>query len=242
MKSKLYIFWPVVMEAFTIILACSIDRAAIAEPGVHLALHFDPSQWAAMLLSPWFLLCATCAALGITWLRKVWARDGAYTDTDKMVMVWFLMNACWYHTGCDVMSGLFQVMPNLRDAYAISNASHLMPMHDLHRIALDSVYWLELLIQLPLCLWVLRLYANRSAFRPSVEIFLCSLHFAGTWAYYVPYLLMGETSNPIVSNMDRTIALTWIIVPIVLSVRAAKQIAAAAPGVSTAPAASDEAA
>jgi hypothetical protein len=227
MKTKLYIYWPVLMEFFTIALACSLDTS---DPTKLFALHFSVNQWLAMLLSPFLLICATFAAVGMWKIHKVWAAggEGAFSNTDKFAMVWFLMNACWYHTGCDVMSGLFQVMPNLRDAYAISNANHLFPMHDLHRIALDSVYWLELLVQVPLCLWVLALYARRSAARPVVETFLCSLHFAGTWAYYVPYLLMGETSNPIVSNIDRTVALAWIIVPIALSIRAMKQVVAGA--------------
>ncbi|MCA9535640.1 MAG: hypothetical protein KC593_18265 [Myxococcales bacterium] len=226
MKTKLYIYWPAGMELFTVALACSLDSRAIRDTGVNFALHFDPAQWMAMLLSPYFLTCAAFATFGMWKLHQIWKSGPVFSDTDKFAMVWFTMNACWYHTGCDVMSGLFQVMPNLRDAYAISNANHNFPMHDLHRIALDTVYWLELFIQLPMCVAVVVLYAKRSPARPVVEAFLCALHFAGTWAYYLPYMLMGETSNPIVSNIDRTVALAWVIVPALLAWRAMKQVMA----------------
>ena len=187
-----------------------------------------------MLFSPFFLGCVFFAAVGMWKLHQIWKTGAPFSDTDKFAMVWFLMNATWYHTGCDVMSGLFQVMPNLRDAYAISNAAHNYPMHDLHRIALDTVYWLELFIQVPLCIIVIALYAKRSPARPVVEAVLCALHFAGTWAYYVPYLLMGETNNPIISNIDRTVALAWVIVPALLAWRAMKQVMAMAPAPSLA--------
>lgn len=221
MKTKLFIYWPACMELFTVAIVCCLDTS---DPTKLIAFHFDPAQWGAMLLSPFLLTCAFFAALGMWKLHQIWKTGEPFSNTDKFAMVWFLMNATWYHTGCDVMSGLFQVMPNMRDAYAISNAGHNFPMHDLHRIALDTVYWLELFIQVPLCLVVIWLYAKRSPARPVVETFLCALHFAGTWAYYLPSILMGETNNPIVSNLDRTIATAWIIVPAALSWRAMKQV------------------
>lgn len=224
MKQKLFIYWPAGMEFFTIALACSLDTS---DPTKLIALHFDAAQWAAMLLSPFFLVCMFFAALGMWKLHQIWKTGAPFSDTDKFAMVWFLMNATWYHTGCDVMSGLFQVMPNLRDAYAISNAAHDFPMHDLHRIGLDVVYWLELFIQVPLCLVVIALYAKRSPARPVVEAFLCALHFAGTWAYYLPSIIMGETNNVIISNIDRTVATVWVIVPGLLAWRAMKQVVAA---------------
>jgi hypothetical protein len=86
------------------------------------------------------------------------------------------------------------------------------------------VYWLELFIQVPLCLVVIWLYAKRSPARPVVEAFLCALHFAGTWAYYLPSIIMGETNNVIISNIDRTVATAWVIVPGLLAWRAMKQV------------------
>ena len=127
----------------------------------------------------------------------------------------------------DVNENLHALMHILRDAYAISNAAHNFPMHDLHRIGLDVVYWLELFIQVPLCLVVIALYAKRSPARPVVEAFLCALHFAGTWAYYLPSIIMGETNNVIISNVDRTVATAWVIVPGLLAWRAMKQVVAA---------------
>ena len=224
MRENLYIYWSVVMMVFTILLASLFDPVASASGSFVLA--FDVGRIADMVFSPYTLTCVAVLIAGIVYANRTWAGSAEFTATDKMVTIWFLANVCWYHTGCDMLSGLFQVMPNLRDAYITSNAAHLQPMHHPERIYLDMVYWLEVCIQVPLCIAVYFMYLKRSPHRPATEIFLCALHLAGTIAYYLPPLLMGETSHPIMSNLDRSIASLWIIIPVLLSVRASRQIAA----------------
>jgi len=223
LKRTLYVHWPVVMMVGTIALACMLDPT---DTHAVLAFRFGAGRWLEMLLSPYLIACVLVAAIGLRHAHRVWsgAPAGQFSDTDKMVTVWFLMNACWYHTGCDVASGLFQVMPNLRDAYAVSNGAHNFPMHHPARAFLDAVYWFELFVQLPLCVLTYFLYLRRSPLRPVVESFLCGLHLTGTVAYYLPNVLMGETTNPVLSNIDRTIASVWIVVPAWLAFRAAQQV------------------
>ena len=219
-----YIYWSVIMMVSTVAIACLYDP--VHSVGT-LALRFDAGRWIAMLTSPYLLLCVAGAAFGIYRARKVWAEnEGAFTDTDKMLTIWFLMNACWFHTGCDILSGLFQVMPNLTEAYAGSNAAHLQPMHHPDRAYLDMVYWFELFVELPFSIAVFKLYLARSPWRPPVEIFLCGLHIVGTVAFYLPNLLMGRVSNPVLSNVDRVVGAVWIVIPLLVAWRDAKQIVA----------------
>ena len=134
LSRSLYVYWPVTMMVGTVALACFFDPSDT----VGLTLSYDgPRAWA-MLSSPYLLACVAFAAAGIVKARSVWAADGQFTTTEKMVTIWFLMNACWYHTGCDIASGLFQVMPNLRDCYAASNGVHHFPMHHPERAFLDA--------------------------------------------------------------------------------------------------------
>lgn len=226
MTRSMYVYWPVLLMVGTVVLACLYDPA---DTEAALALAYDGPRALAMLTSPYLWVCVVAAAFGLRKARRTWVADGQFTDTEKMVTVWFLINACWYHTGCDVMSGLFQVMPNLRDCYAASNGAHHFPMHHPERAYLDAVYWFELFVQFPLCVYTFFLYLHRSPIRPAVEAFLCGLHLTGTVAYYLPNLLMGETTHPIMSNLDRAIASLWIIVPALLTVRAARELLARYP-------------
>ena len=226
MKRIAYIYWTVLVALGTVLLGSLLDPLRSVEEST-LALSFDLPRLLSMLTSPFLLLCVGGMAWGIWRANKVWAstRPTAFTDTDRMVIIWYLMNAAWFHTGCDVCSGLFQVMPNLTDAYAISNAVHLNPRYHEARAFLDAIYWFELLVEMPLCVLVFKLSLKRSVWAHPVEILLCGFHFAGTVAFYVPNLLMGEVSNPVLSNVDRVVGSIWIIVPTILAVRAMKLLA-----------------
>lgn len=226
LRQYAYVYWSASFMVFTVVLASLFDPAGDRST---LALSFDADRVIAMISSPYLLVCVAFAVAGIAHANRVWASGDGFSVTDKMATIWFLMNACWYHTGCDIFSGLFQVMPNLRDCYEASNAAHLMPMHHPDRAYLDMVYWFEMFVQLPFCVLVYFLYLKKSRIRPPVETFLCALHLTGTVAYYLPNLLMGESSHPIMSNLDRGIALLWIFVPLALSVRAVRQVAEMTP-------------
>ena len=224
-RRVLTIYWPAFMAVATVLLAVLIDHRDTRG----LTLNWNAERTRALILSPYIWLCTTAAVTGIVYAKRTWAENTtAYSTADKMITIWFLMGACWYHTGCDFLSGLLQVMPTLRDFYISSNAVHLHPMHHPARAYIDAVYYLEILVQTPLCILTYLLYLRRSAIRPVVEASLCALHFAGTVAFYIPNLLAGETTHPILSNLDRCIGMLWIIIPIVLTVRAARQVAAAA--------------
>jgi len=140
-----------------------------------------------------------------------------------MATLWFLLNATWFHTGCDIMSGLFQVMPNLTESYIALNDVHSLPMHHPERVYYDTMYWFELFVEAPLALLVTALYLRQSKIRPVVESFLNGLYVAGTVAYYMPNIILGHSPHILMSNLDRLIASVWIVVSVGLTIRTVRQ-------------------
>jgi len=223
---SLYVYWSLIMAGSTVVVASLFDPAKGAT-----LWPFSPSggRLVAMVTSVPFLVCLVPTVVAIGYARRHWARSTEGSTTDRMLVVWFVMNATWYHIGCDAFSGLFQVMPNLTDAYIAMNPNHLQPMHHVDRVALDMVYWFELTVQMPLCWVAAWMCLKRSAGRHVVVAFLCGLHLTGTVAYYAPNVLLGHTFHPLMSNLDRAFGVLWIIIPTILTVRAVRQLAPTRP-------------
>ncbi len=215
----LYVHWAALLFPATIAFASLYDPT---NADALLPFAFVPARFAQMIFSWPMALAVVPMSVGFALARRAWARSGAFSLTDKMAMVWFLMSASWFHIGCDVLSGLFQVMPNMTDTYRAMTEAHWRPRYHADRILLDVVYWFELCVQMPLAYSTFWLYAARSRLRPGVECFLCGLHVTGTVAYYVPDILIGHATHPLLTSMDRVMASLWIWVPCALAVRAAR--------------------
>ena len=78
---------------------------------------------------------------------------------------------------------------------------------------MDCIYWLELLLETPLALFVFYLFYTRHPSRYVVESYLHGLHFGGYVGYYVPDMVLGEYTHVVISNLDRTIAFAWVVIP-----------------------------
>ena len=217
----LHVYWPVLLFAGTAVAGWFYDPAKIDST---LPFSWDFSRVLASLRSPVFLTFFVLSIAGIVIARRTWRTKSGFTATDKMATLWFLLNATWFHTGCDVMSGLFQVMPNLSEAYSSLNDVHDLPMHHPDRIVLDTIYWFELLVEAPLALLVSVLYLKQSNTRPIAEAFLNGLYIAGTVAYYMPNIILGHSPHILMSNVDRMIASLWIWVSIGLTIRSIRQL------------------
>jgi hypothetical protein len=226
MKRLLYIYWSLIFAVGVALLAACLDPVASTEQRT-LVLRFEAQPFVNLFTFWGLWVCVAAASFGIFWANKAW-RDNpnGWNDTDKMVIIWYLMNACWFHTGCDVLSGLLQVMPNITESYAVSNAVHHHPRYHESRAFLDSVYWLEILIEVPLCIAVYQLSLKRSVWAHPIEIALCAFHFAGTITFYVPNILTGVVTNPVVSNLDRVVGAVWMVVPTILAIRSMRIIKA----------------
>ena len=221
LSRALYVYWPVLLFASTAVIGWFYDPAQLE---VLLPFSWDPSRIVASLTSPVFWIFFGLSVAGIVYARRSWQGKPGFTDTDKLATLWFLLNATWFHTGCDIMSGLFGVMPNMTEAYIALNDVHNLPMHHRDRVYYDVIYWFEMFVEAPLALFVTALYLRQAKIRPVVESFLNGLYVAGTVAYYMPNILLGHSPHLLMSNLDRLIASVWIAMSVALTVRAARQL------------------
>ena len=223
LRRVLYVYWPVLLFASTAVTSWLYDSALIEST---FPFSWDSARVVASLVSPVFWTFVLLSIAGIVFAHRTWRGEAGFSDTDKMATLWFLLNATWFHTGCDIMSGLFQVMPNLTESYIALNDVHNLPMHHAGRVYFDTIYWFEVFVEAPLALVVTWLYLRQARVRPVIESFLNGLYIAGTVAYYVPNIILGHSPHILMSNLDRLIASVWIVVSVALTVRAARQIAA----------------
>jgi hypothetical protein len=223
LSRALYIYWPVLLFASTAVTGWIYDPAQYDSL---LPFGFSVDRLIASLTSFVFWFFVLLSIGGIVFARRTWAAKGGFSDTDKMATLWFLLNATWFHTGCDIMSGLFGVMPNLTESYIALNDVHRLPMHHPDRIIYDTIYWFEVFVEAPFALWVTSLYLRQAKIRPVAEAFLNGMYIAGTVAYYMPNIILGHSPHILMSNLDRLIASVWIVVSVALTVRAARQVRA----------------
>lgn len=217
----LHVYWPVLLFVSTAVTGWFYDPERL---DLLFPFSWDPSRIVASLTSVVFWTFTLLSIGGIIYARRVWQSKPGFSDTDKMATLWFLLNATWFHTGCDIMSGLFQVMPNLTESYIALNDVHALPMHHPDRVYYDAIYWFEVFVEAPLALLVTALYLRQAKVRPVVEVFLNGMYIAGTVAYYVPNIILGHSPHILMSNLDRLIASVWIVMSVGLTIRAARQI------------------
>lgn len=172
-------------------------------------------QAIAIVSSPWFLACWV-PLLASLYLLRSFAKKHSLSSKEQGVMVWFITNVFWFHTGCDILSGYFQVMPVLTDLYKAMTPAHHQPRWSPDRAFLDAGYMLELICEVPLGVWVLFLYARRHPARKLVEVFALAVQMAGTVVYYSPPLMRGEATASWLSYCDRSCGSVWIIFPFFL--------------------------
>mmetsp|Transcript_20220 Transcript_20220/g.53645 ORF Transcript_20220/g.53645 Transcript_20220/m.53645 type:complete len:238 (-) Transcript_20220:79-792(-) len=167
-----------------------------------------------VLTSPWFLGASIPVFVGLLWTSS-FVRRNKIPELEHASMVWWLCNLFWFHFGCDLLSGYFQVMPVLTDLYAHMSPAHLNPRWHESRAHLDAGYILEATAEIPLCALAFLLFATRSPSRHLVEVFAAAVQFTGTITYYAPSVAKGET-HCWLSYLDRSCGFVWILYPCVL--------------------------
>merc|ERR1719162_2245094 len=80
------------------------------------------------------------------------------TAVDRSMMLWWCTNFFFFHFHCDLLSGYWQVMPALTELYAHISPGHLKPQWADPRLHLDTTYFLELTVEVPLACFCLFLY------------------------------------------------------------------------------------
>mmetsp|Transcript_13089 Transcript_13089/g.26878 ORF Transcript_13089/g.26878 Transcript_13089/m.26878 type:complete len:293 (-) Transcript_13089:143-1021(-) len=187
----LYRFWPIAFMAFCI--GAVVFLPIVEERGVVVA-PTDADTVQAFLTSPPLLIAMTATALGLRWSMSL---GHVMTDTEFMAMVWHLSNGTWWSLGCDSWSGLFRIMPRMRKMYLILDTKHGVNWDDQtvdrpwnpEQATLESVYWAETTVHVPLSLLAFYLYATRNRNRYLVEAFVGGAQLVGSYGYYGPELL-----------------------------------------------------
>jgi hypothetical protein len=213
------IHFPVLLGLGTFLIACVYDPKGAFDTMGNAVIYPIPinfTKTGIFLTSPIVWILWILISLGLYYEYKT-AVTSKRSKRERFAMVWALMNGIWFHIGCDVFSGLFQIMPNLTELYYILNKDHLLPRHSEHRIVMDIIYWFELLIEAPLAFLVFYLFLTKKPSRWVIEAWLHGMHLGGYVAYYIPDIVLGITTHPLISNLDRSIAFCWVVIPAYLT-------------------------
>mmetsp|Transcript_72650 Transcript_72650/g.130851 ORF Transcript_72650/g.130851 Transcript_72650/m.130851 type:complete len:239 (+) Transcript_72650:110-826(+) len=212
MKDTLRVYWPAFFGMGTMAIQLFIDPSPkeMWPP----TLDFSGAQAVRVISSPIWLAIVLPTLLGLLVLSSFVRRKGLSLQ-DHGSMVWWLMNMLWFHTGCDVLSGFFQVFPVITGLYIQMNPAHVHPRWHEARTHLDAGYMLEACVEVPLCAWMLVLFARQDPGRHVAEVFVAAVQLTGTVTYYLPGLVKME-AHCWLSHVDRLCGSVWILFPIMI--------------------------
>mmetsp|Transcript_1994 Transcript_1994/g.4013 ORF Transcript_1994/g.4013 Transcript_1994/m.4013 type:complete len:253 (+) Transcript_1994:209-967(+) len=227
-----YRYWAVIFMAVcisaVIFLPLKEENGVLVEPT-------EADSVYAFITSVPLLVSVTVTISGLAWSLGYLGLT-SLPDTEVMAMVWHLTNGTWWSCGCDSWSGLFKIMPRMRTLYLILDNKHGVNFADQTKVApwnpaqsaLESVYWAETTIHVPLALLSFYLYAKRDPRRYIVEAFLGGAQLVGCYGYYGPETLIYFHGFKTTWPENRIIwwlgigcvPVVWCLIPILLSVRA----------------------
>ena len=208
MKEFLFVFWPYIFALATIVLAVVVDPAECIWPP---KLDLSGQQLAMLAKTPVWLCTALPTLIGGLVLHAI-AKSRGMSAMDRQSLMWWHVNAFWFHTGCDVFSGYFQVMPVMTELYTHMSPIHVQPRWHPEREHLDCAYGLELYVEAPFALWLVYLFMSQDERRYLVELVALGIQFAGTVVYYLPGLMRFEHACWL-SHADRFCGSFWITFP-----------------------------
>mmetsp|Transcript_22083 Transcript_22083/g.50481 ORF Transcript_22083/g.50481 Transcript_22083/m.50481 type:complete len:226 (+) Transcript_22083:85-762(+) len=150
---------------------------------------------------------------------------GDATSIERLVAIWHLSNGVWWSFGCDVCSGMWCIMPRVREVYEYMDKRHLQPKTSSDRRLMDTAYYTELCVHVPLSLLTFTGYVIRAPWRYVLDGFISGVQLTGTVFYYGPEALSGKKNWP-EKLFDRTlliqIAWAWVVIPACVMARAAR--------------------
>ncbi|CAL1135482.1 unnamed protein product [Cladocopium goreaui] len=214
MKEFIYVWWPYLFAVATIMLQAVVDPAeCIWPPKLELS-----GQQAALLAKTPVWLCTAGPTLIGPFLLNFMARKRNLSAMDRQSLMWWHVNAWWFHTGCDVFSGLYQIMPVLTELYTHMSPVHVKERWHPEREHLDCAYGLELFVEAPFALWLVYLFMTQDHRRYLIELAALGIQFAGTVVYYLPGIMRLEHACWL-SHADRFCGSFWIIWPTYVFIR-----------------------
>ncbi|GMI47842.1 hypothetical protein TrCOL_g12344 [Triparma columacea] len=227
-----YRYWSVIFMA--VCIGAVVFLPLVEEKGV-LVEPTEADSVVAFLTSIPLIVAVSVTVAGLAWSLGYLGLT-SLPDTEVMAMCWHLTNGTWWSCGCDSWSGLFKIMPRMRKLYLILDNKHGINFADQTKwspwnpaqSALESVYWAETTVHVPLALLSFYLYATRSPRRYVVEAFLGGAQLVGCYGYYGPELLIWLNGFPTTWPDNKIIwwlgigcvPIVWCLCPILLTARA----------------------
>lgn len=217
MKDFITVFWPLLFSMGTAGMQALVDPSACVWPP---KLDFSGQQLALVVKSPVWLCTAVPAILGALVLQAI-GKSRGFSVADRAYLVWWHVNLFWFHIGCDILSGHFQVMPVLTELYTLMSPAHAHPRWHPERQHFDCAYGLELYVEVPFAAWLVYLFMTQDHRRYLVELVGLTVQFAGTVVYYLPGLMRGEHECWL-SYADKFCGSFWIAFPAYVFIRTLK--------------------
>ncbi|CAE7811269.1 unnamed protein product [Symbiodinium sp. CCMP2592] len=157
-------------------------------------------------------LCTGFPTLALVPLLAGACSKYGFSLKDRTSLMWWHVNLFWFHTGCDVFSGYYQVMPVLTELYTRMSPTHSYPRWHPNRVHFDCAYALELFVEAPFAAWMMYLFLTQDHRRYLVELVALAIQFAGTVVYYIPGIMRLEHACWL-SWADKACGSVWMIFP-----------------------------
>ena len=102
------VYFPVILGLIVLLIGSIYDPKRAYQHYFPPPLDFSKRAFN-MITSPMVIILWSCIAYGIKLEREATIKY-QLDRRERFALIWSLCNACWFHTGADVLSGLFQIM------------------------------------------------------------------------------------------------------------------------------------
>eukprot|EP00439_Symbiodinium_sp_Y106_P062719 s158_g9.t1 len=157
MQEFLTAYWPVLFAFATMALMSVVDYHECVWPP---KLELTGMQAVQFMKAPVWLCTGFPTLALVPLLARACSKYG-FSLKDRSSLMWWHVNLFWFHTGCDVFSGYYQVMPVLTELYTRMSPTHSYPRWHPNRVHFDCAYALELFVEAPFAAWMMYLFLTQ---------------------------------------------------------------------------------
>jgi len=173
------------------------------------------SKASRVLSDPMFYVMLVPFSLGCVGL-KVFFSKVRVNAFDRGMMVWWHASCFFFYTHCDILSGYYGVMPGMAEQYIHSAPPLRYPRWAPERFHFDVVFFLDIILQCPLAIFVILSYLYQHPGRYFAEVFAAAAQLFGTALYYTPHILFPEENRDFLQWMDLSLGAAWFVYPLLI--------------------------
>jgi hypothetical protein len=207
------VWWPTFMAAGTCIPQLIMDPPVSSnEPMINM---INLSKASRVLSDPMFYVMLVPFSIGCVGL-KVFFSKVRVNAFDRGMMVWWHASCFFFYTHCDILSGYYGVMPGMAEQYIHSAPPLRYPRWAPERFHFDVVFFLDIILQCPLAIFVILSYLYQHPGRYFAEVFAAAAQLFGTALYYTPHILFPEENRDFLQWMDMSLRAVWFVYPLLI--------------------------